>query len=480
MLMRINSEGKSKWREYVLGRKNDRVDAKLIAGNPKVGDEIIENLDYKSGNFVRILISFSEEETQNFSPEETQEITQELLKEYMVGFDEDEYHLDIVEHTDTKKRHYHCRIPKVNLLTNTQLKLYFHRSDLNYKKAVLSKISEKYHLEDTGLFPRIKTIVPPRENTKLEQIEKWRAEHKQKPLTLKTKKDRMHTKTELLSFFQDCIVEGQIQNQEQMCLELEEQGFSITKIGFDDVKQFYYITVEKENVKMRLQGEIFNRDFFDSPHPVQVEAIKTNASKRPETPIDRAFEIDEQLKKEREKRLKWIEKQYGSSRKRAREKMKKEFEEIEISLSQTQKKDNIDDTIGRKAFEQFEQNRRRAIAGKRNLDEIFEKVESGAGAFEISTIQDFGDVERRAYANKQSKRRLGDYFGEFVREFGAKFEKFKPRIVEENERFVKKVFEYLQQKKMKNPQKVEKNAFVPKGFQNSIKKSKSFKRKFQP
>ncbi|MDQ7083461.1 MAG: relaxase/mobilization nuclease domain-containing protein [Sulfurovum sp.] len=172
MIVDIGS-GSSGWGEYVLGKDNERNHATLIMGDTELGDKICDSVDYAGGNYVRMVVSFAKED--NVGQEQGRALSKEFVKKLMYGYREDEYHADIVEHTDTDHLHYHIRIPKVNLLTQTQLKVYWHRSDLNRKIAIIDQMALEHRLTVGNDFKKLN----PNPTNEVNQIESWRKEHGQ-------------------------------------------------------------------------------------------------------------------------------------------------------------------------------------------------------------------------------------------------------------------------------------------------------------
>lgn len=301
------------WGEYVLGKNEVRPGATTILGDAQLGDEISKSIEYKSGNSVNFVISFADED--NVNTDQGREIAQEFMKEFMKGYSEDEYHLDMVEHTDTHHLHYHARVPKLNLLTNTQLKLYWHKTDLGYKKAIIDDICHRHKLV-TGQEMK-KTIPNPVRN--LNQISKWRDSHGQEPLNLKTPKLRRVAEQELGEHISNMNTLGSINSLADVKAELKEMGLQVTNEGYDKSKEFHYLTVENDSGKMRIKGEIYNGRFYGHNKEDREESISNNRSfiGRREELESSGEELKQTLQREYGKRAKFIEKQYGNARKRA-------------------------------------------------------------------------------------------------------------------------------------------------------------------
>lgn len=300
------------WGKYVLSNRG--ADATVIKGNPHLGDEICKSIEqYKSGNAVNFVISFAEED--NVSQEKGREIVEEFMKSFMQGFSEDEYHLDIVEHTDTDYLHYHARVPKLNLLTNTQLKLYWHKTDLGYKKAVINEIAQRYDLV-TGQEMK-KAINNPLD--KFNQIDKWREEHGQKKFLLSSPKERKLSEKQISEYIAQAITAGLVNSLDDVKAELDAMGFQIIKSAYDRAKDFHYLTIENDSGKLRIKGDIYGEEFYRHKQEDRAKNLSNNKSigtREPSTHSSRA-DSKQVLQTERIKRHKFIDKQYGRARKRA-------------------------------------------------------------------------------------------------------------------------------------------------------------------
>jgi hypothetical protein len=303
----------SGWSGYVLGKNNNRKGAKLIYGDTELGDAICESVSYRSGNYVRFVISFTKDD--NVTPEQGRVIAKEWLDEYMIGFSKDEYHIDLVEHQDTSHLHYHGRIPKVNLLTSTQLKVYYHKADLAYKIAVNEYIAEKHNL--TLGVDKKRLVLPPQEKEK--RIAKWRKEHEKEPYNLSNKKGRAIAEEGVADLINDLNVQGLINSLDDVKAELLAMDFTIPNEGYDKGKGFHYITIQQGDNKLRLKGDIFGRGFYEHSREDRAKAISDNKSIDKGSRSDRAsgINIEQALHRERQRRLRWIGKQYGNARKQA-------------------------------------------------------------------------------------------------------------------------------------------------------------------
>lgn len=300
MIVQIAS-GSSGWGEYVLGRDERREGATLVAGDIELGDEICKSTDYKSGQYARIVLSFSAED-EHITPEIGREIAKEFVDLFMHGYRQDEYHVDIVEHTDTDNLHYHIRIPKLNLLTGTQLKVYYDRADRSRKEAIVDWLDHKYQL--TRAVDRRRTPQQKSE-AETERIQKWRSEHGQKPFDFRRKKGREKAHGAISAYIEELAAAGLISSQAEVVAVLEDMGLKVEKIGHDKKQGFDYITVSNETGKLRLKGAQYGESFWQ--HTGKDQAQPAGNRKR-----DR--ELKERLDRELEKRARWIAARYRRAR----------------------------------------------------------------------------------------------------------------------------------------------------------------------
>ena len=315
MTVDIKNTNGNTWGKYVLSNDDRNGAATVILGDVELGDTICNSLNYKSGNSVNFVISFGEED--NVDKEKGRNIAKEFMQEFMEGFSEEEYHIDMVEHDDTEYLHYHVRVPKVNLLTETQLKLYFHRSDLKYKKAVISKIANDHDLFIGDDFK--KTVDNPSQG--IDQINIWRDEKgKQVPLDLKGKKNRDTAERDVNDYVSSLINSSLINNLDDVKSAIQDIGLKVVKTGYDQGKDFHYFTVANESGKVRLKGDFYDSRFFGGNSQGNKEK-KLNSSEvagsRSRGHKQSRGDVGKTLERERGKRLKFIEKQYGKARERA-------------------------------------------------------------------------------------------------------------------------------------------------------------------
>jgi len=311
MIVNIENVGNgiSGWSIYVLGENNERKNTKLIFGDTLLGDKICNMIDYKSGNYTRLVISFSSED--NVNPETGRELVKEFMEHFMFGFRKDEYHVDCVEHADTEHLHYHLRIPKLNLLTQTQLKPYWHKADLDRKKAIIDFMAVKHDLViGTDMLKIIKNP-----DAVQERIDKWREASGRDVFDFSIKRNNSKVEEEIIQYIKGRSIAS---FDDLKSILTDDMGLDIVKIDRDRNRGFSYITVENETGKIRLKGDMFSEKFYEEGAITRSVLLHTNVSLDASKKTDRKIEeVTKRLVLENKKRLRFVSTHYKVGRKRA-------------------------------------------------------------------------------------------------------------------------------------------------------------------
>jgi len=309
MLARIDSAWDG-WTPYTMGRDGNRPGAILIHGDPYLGDKICQTTNYNTGQYFRFVLSFQDD----ISVDQAREIDEEFFDLLMVGFEEGEYHRDSVFHTDSDYKHIHTRIPKLNLATGTQLKVYNHKTDLKRLEAIKAYIVKKHNLK-----PTVKALVqnPKKKEKVIQQMRVWAG---QEPFIFTKKGDRDREKMRLNDKVRESILAGLTRSLDDTKALFLEMGLKIANEGFDISKNEHYITLKNETGKVRVMGDIFGEEFYTNSPEKQKKSTKDNK------PVAKEKSLD-QLKKEldllQKKRTSFISEQYKKSRARAKAKQEK-------------------------------------------------------------------------------------------------------------------------------------------------------------
>lgn len=369
MIIQI-SGGDTGWSNYVLNGTKDKPRNQdlipILRGNLELGDKIV-NTGKWNQNAYHIVLSFKG----RVDKEIIENVLDDFETNFMVGLDGSEYHLDAVLHTDTDDDHVHIRIPKLNLVTQTQLRLYFDKKDRKRLEILRDFLDIKYDLQS------------PKDNIKLIKeekdfiINKWRDELHQKPFNFSTKVARKETEKTILSSILISHELAKINDIEDLTKWFEARELKVEKYGYDTPNSFHYTTVSSNTVKIRIKSEIFSEDFWRLDRDQRLELIAKNLSSQ--TLINKTTQISleaigEKLKKANDIRLKYIEKTYHKARSEAHDNYKVILEQGQIkSEIIEQSKSNAGEKYDRIITKNLQRIRAEREAQQAALRELTEK-----------------------------------------------------------------------------------------------------------
>lgn len=321
--MTINiTSGSSGWGNYVLygtkekPRDSDKV--QFLEGDIALGDRLSQSNKYEE-SYYKIVLAFEGKP----SDEVINSAYEDFKKEFFVGFDRDEYHIDAVIHKDTDNYHIHCRVPKQNLKTDTHLQLYMDKIDRPRKELIQDHISLKYGFN----IAREQNREVFKEQAH-EHINKWREEHNQKPFDFKTKQGQAEAEAQINGYISDLIKSELISSQNDVKSTLEDLGLKVERFGHDIKKDFSYVTVSNETGKLRVKGDVYNDKFYEHNREDRTAQIESNqritAEREPNQ--ERAERVRRELNKANEKRFRTVTKLFKHSRERAEREHSKTLE----------------------------------------------------------------------------------------------------------------------------------------------------------
>ena len=332
--MTINiTSGSSGWGNYVLyGTKEkprDSEKVQFLEGDIALGDRLSQSNNYQE-SYYKIVLAFEGKP----SDEVIKGAYEDFKKEFFVGFERDEYHIDAVVHKDTDNYHIHARVPKQNLKTDTHLQLYMDKIDRPRKELIQDHISLKY-----GFNIARETNREVFKEQSHEHINKWREEHNQKPFNFKTKQGQKEAEQQINSYVSDLIKSELITSQDDVKSTLQELGLKVEKFGHDIKKDFYYTTVSNDTGKMRIKGDIYNDKFYEHNREDRTAQIESNrritAEREPHQ--ERAERVRKELNRANEKRFKTVTKLFKHSRERADREHSKTLEKGKLESFSTNK-----------------------------------------------------------------------------------------------------------------------------------------------
>lgn len=317
-------------RKYVKLSKYERSKITLLSGNTKLGDSIIKSSSYKE-NSTTLVLSFKGK----VSDDKAKVVNEEFKKLFMSGFDESEYHYEAVLHQDTSNTHIHIRIPTKNLVTDTQLRLYYHDKHKNFINAIRDYLIIKHELpQPTQEHKQVFSV----ESKKEKLIQEQRAKEGRKDFDFSKKKGRDEAKSYIANYIAELHESGLIEDFEDLKELMQSLELDITKIGKDITGDFNYFTVQdkESGKKIRLTGEIYNEQFWEHSREDREEQIRANripsrASDGARTSFE---EAEQRLKREVSKRKEEVSKRYEPSRRRSREKQTSN-DTLQASLNNT-------------------------------------------------------------------------------------------------------------------------------------------------
>jgi len=333
MIVSIRGGGTGKgYGNYVLRQnkpKEKRDNVYHLKGDIELGDRIVDSSNYKD-NAYNIVLGFKE---QNISIDQANAVLSDFERLFMHGFNEDEYHLDAIFHKDSNHNHIHIRIPKLNLLTGTTLRLYYDKNDRKRVNLIRDYIEQKHGLDRVQDNQK---LVP---QDKAEIISKWRAERGQNPFDFSKKKGRDKAQKEIISYLAEVHEAGLINSLDDVKSLVQDLDLNIVKTGHDIKSDFHYITVANDTGKIRLKGEIFNERFYtDYKAEDRQEQIRTNRSAaKHDRGNENSFErTKRELGKALAKRRKAVRERYRAAREKAKQSIERTVGEAPDSDNRVQ------------------------------------------------------------------------------------------------------------------------------------------------
>ncbi|WP_457747455.1 relaxase/mobilization nuclease domain-containing protein [Sulfurimonas sp.] len=309
------------WSQYVLNgtSKKPRNHSKiqLLRGNIELGDSIITTTNYQH-NAYSIVLSFMGKPTLEI----INQVVSEFEKYFMYGFSREEYHLDAVAHFDTDDYHVHIRIPKLNLLTHTQLQLYFDKKDRKRINLIRDFLDLKYGLEN----PSNKRQLIQEKTDFSQQFSK------------KVQND-LRNIMPIYDYLRELHEANIIQNLDDVKDELKNLDLVIIDNCYDFSRDCYYIKVQFGDKKIKLKGDFFNEEFWRYSREDRSKQILSNKQFRGvlEHSEENYRRVYNALQFELKKRREEIIKRYSTARARANKRVDFTSQKAQKSFAYSQK-----------------------------------------------------------------------------------------------------------------------------------------------
>lgn len=157
------SSGGNAVKDYLLGKDNDRANARLLQGDPELTTEIINGLDFKK-LYTSGTLAFVHGEGDKLSEEDKQDIIDSFEQTLFPNLEPSQYSGYWVEHTDKvnekgeKRLELNFVFASVELTSSKALPVYYHRNDKHLTDAWRDFTVAKYDLIDPNALERKRII----------------------------------------------------------------------------------------------------------------------------------------------------------------------------------------------------------------------------------------------------------------------------------------------------------------------------------
>lgn len=381
MLVKILKHGSGKSRggtsakNYLLGKDNDRINARLLKGDPDITTEVINGLKfaktYTSGG-----IHFAYDEAKNLTEQDKFDIIESFEKAMFPNLELSQVSGYWVEHTDKTNEQGERRLElnfiyaNVDLETGKALPVYYHANDKHLTSAWRDYTNIKYDLIDPLEVQRQQTI----------KIANNLPKHK---------KEMLHDIHEIITAK---VADGKIKNRADIVETLESID-GIELLGKPLKNK--YITIKDPDEKgknIRIKGAIYDNPKWTITEFIeQLERAETaDARAKPE----RLREAQARLQYSVGKREERFEKRYSAVAKRSIERAER-LERGSIDRLET-------------SFFNDDETSRTARAESRNVSGEREYIGSKTGQADRQEREIFGTVERQEFITNENAVRHTD------------------------------------------------------------------------
>lgn len=219
---------------YLLGANQDREQALVLQGDPKLTQQLADSLDFKNKYTVGVL-SFQEKDLDDATK---QEIMDKFEKTLFAGLEREQYDITWIQHQDKDRLELNFVIPKVELTTGKALNPYFDAVDRTRVNAFKDYINAKFDLSDPNDPSR------------------------KQPLALKSElpRDKKELQEAITGFLMQKMDEGSIKDRQDILNALQSDlGLSVARITPNSISISDPTNEKGRNI--RLKGEIYAKDF---------------------------------------------------------------------------------------------------------------------------------------------------------------------------------------------------------------------------
>lgn len=391
MLVKILKHGSGKSRggtsakDYLLGKDNDRVNARLLKGDPDITTEVINGLKfaktYTSGG-----IHFAYDEAKDLTEQDKYDIIESFEKTMFPNLEESQVSGYWVEHTDKTNEKGERRLElnfiyaNVDLETGKALPVYYHANDKHLTSAWRDYTNIKYDLIDPLEVQRRQTI----------KIASNLPKHKKEILN------------DIHEIITAKVVEGEIKNRADIVETLENID-GIELLGKPLKNKYITIKDPDNNGKnIRLRGAIYDDPNWTITEFVrQLEEAEATDARPKHT---RLADAEKRLRHSVSKRAERFEKRFSAVKQRSAERAER-LESDNIKQSTSTRAESTSTRAERERFNSADkqQNRAESKAGTaRNQDNKQQTFSTNANAVRTSSHRDYSiepDSNTRTVSN---------------------------------------------------------------------------------
>lgn len=391
MLVKILSHGSGKSRggtsakDYLLGKDDDRINARLLKGDPDITTEVINGLKfaktYTSGG-----IHFAYDEAKDLTEQDKYDIIESFEKAMFPNLEPSQVSGYWVEHTDKVNEQGERRLELnfiyacVDLESGKALPVYYHRNDKHLTSAWRDYTNIKYDLIDPLEVQRRQTI----------KIASNLPKHKKEILN------------DIHEIITAKVADGKIKNRADIVETLESiEGIEL--LGKPLKNKYIKIKDPDEKGKnIRLRGAIYDDPNWTITEFVrQLEEAEATDARPKHT---RLADAEKRLRHSVSKRAERFEKRFSAVKKRSAERAKR-LESDNIKQSTSTRAESTGTRAERERFNSADkqQNRAESKAGTaRNQDNKQQTFSTNANADATSSHRDYSiepDSNTRTVSN---------------------------------------------------------------------------------
>lgn len=293
------SSGGKAVKDYLLGKDNDRENARLLQGDPDLTTEIINGLDFKK-LYTSGTLAFDYGEGDKLSEQDKQDIIDSFEQTLFPNLEPNQFSGYWVEHTDKVNDANESRLElnfvfaSVELTSGKALPVYYHRNDKHLTNAWRDFTVAKYDLADPNADDRKRVL----------------STVKDLPSDVKKLREQLH---ELVTLK---IENGDINNRSDIVKTLNDAGIEVAR----ETDKSISIKNPDGKRNIRLSGAIYEREFTSEKLVRDYSASEKEQSRTSTIDIDAARE---RLQYSVEKRAERLSQRFQTTENRHDERVRK-------------------------------------------------------------------------------------------------------------------------------------------------------------